>query len=280
MEGALSPELAAKYDRLRSLLAEMGSALLAFSGGVDSALVLKVGHDVLGPRLLAVTGRSPAVPPEEIEAAAALARQVGARHVVIDTEEMATEGYVRNAPDRCYFCKHELYTKLTALARQEGIRTLLDGTNRDDVGDFRPGLQAAAELSVRSPLKEAGLGKEEVRALSRWLGLPTWDKPASPCLASRIAYGIRVTPEALARIWQAESFLRSLGLQVLRVRYHEQIARIEVPEAELATVLAHRQAIVARLKELGFQYVTLDLAGFRSGSLNEVLRRSAAGASA
>lgn len=271
METASVMTVTEKHERLCEILRRIDSALIGFSGGVDSTLLLKVAVNVLGDRVLAVTGRSAAVPPEEIESATALAKRIGARHLILDTDELSVPGYVQNASNRCYFCKHELYTKLTELARREGFQTILDGTNLDDVGDHRPGMMAAAELQVRSPLKEAGLTKADIRELSRQFDLPTWDKPAAPCLASRIAYGVSVTPEALTRVWEAERFLRELGFRVLRVRYHDKIARIEVPEAEMAALLSHHKAIVARFKAIGFQWVTLDLQGFRSGSLNEVL---------
>ncbi len=252
-----------------------GGALLALSGGVDSALLLDLCAEALGPAaLLAVTSRSESLPPEELEAARAQALEAGVAHLALDGHELEIEAFQRNRPDRCFHCKDHLYGQLRRVAGERGLAHVLDGTNADDAGDHRPGRAAAERHGVRSPLLEAGLTKEWVRALSRARGLPTWDKPAEACLSSRFPYGTRVTREGLGRVEQAERALKALGFRAVRVRVHDPVARVEVPLVDLPALLAPsvREAVVRALKEAGFGYVALDLEGLRSGSLNEGLR--------
>jgi pyridinium-3,5-biscarboxylic acid mononucleotide sulfurtransferase len=268
-----TPSAHEKLDTLRRLLAELGGAVIAFSGGVDSTFLLKVAHDTLGDRALAVTARSETYPPSEAEEAINLAKQLGARHLMIDTSELSDERFAANPPDRCYYCKSELFEKLTEIARSEGLAVVVDGANHDDLDDFRPGRQAGCELGVRSPLLEVGLTKQEIRDLSREMELPTWDKPSNACLASRFPYGDRITEKQLVKLDIAEKFLRALGLSQVRVRHHGNLARIEVGADDIAKLadFGTRRLVVQKLKDLGYTYVTLDLQGYRTGAMNEAL---------
>ncbi len=269
-----SPQLVTKRERLLDLIRGLGSCAVAFSGGVDSTVVAKAAQLALGEKALAVTGTSASLAAGELEEATSLAALIGIRHEVLATGEFTQSEYLANAPDRCYHCKTELYTQLDGVAERFGVNAVLNGANLDDRGDHRPGMIAASEHRVRSPLLECELTKDDVRQLAAHWGLPVWDKPASPCLSSRIAYGEAVTPERVAMIDQAEQFLRSLGLRELRVRYHKgDLARLEVPLDALPRLAEPnvRQQLVVELKRLGFKYVTIDLEGFRSGSLNQVL---------
>ena len=267
--GAASSE--SDLRRLEAIVAGYGPTLTAYSGGVDSTVVAVVAARALGAAALAVTGVSASLSKFESAAAVSLAAELGLEHRVVDTDELSSAEYRANSGDRCYHCKAELFDRLSDIARQEGFSAVASGDNQDDLGDHRPGMRAGEERSVRRPLVEAGLGKERVRALARHLGLPNHDKPATPCLASRIPHGVSVDAGVLGRVERAEVVLRDLGFEMFRVRHHDDVARVELPEADMDRALARRREIVAGLREAGYRWVTLDLAGFRSGGLNVVL---------
>jgi len=262
-----------KEERLRKIFRELESVVVAYSGGVDSSYVAYIANAELGPRAVCITGQSASLPAYQRAEIDRIVEKFGFQHEIIQTEELENPGYSANNPDRCFFCKDELYTKLESVARGRGIQNIVDGSTVDDLGDYRPGRRAAMQHAVRSPLIEVGLSKTEVRELSRRATLPTWDKPASPCLSSRIAYGTPVTIERLSKVDRGEEILREFGFREFRVRHHDQLVRLEIAQAEMDRVMRKEvfQELAARFRELGFKYVTLDLEGFRSGSMNEVL---------
>jgi pyridinium-3,5-biscarboxylic acid mononucleotide sulfurtransferase len=263
-----------RLEELEAMIAPYGSALVAFSGGVDSSLALAVAARALPKEsVLAVTSNNETYLPSELEQAEAFVRSLGVEHLVVNTRELDDPNYARNPANRCYFCKSTLYSDLRALAQEKGYACVVDGANKDDEGDYRPGRKAAKEIGVASPLAMAGLGKAEVRELARYLGLRTWDKPALACLSSRFPYGQEITPEKLAQVAKGEEFMRSRGYEQVRVRHHGEIARLEVGAAELERAFSEREEISAELKAAGFLYVTLDLGGYKPGSLNAALEQ-------
>jgi len=268
---ALEAETQAKYEHLQAILRDMESVLVAYSGGVDSALLLKVAHDVLGARALGAIAASPAYAGEETEEAITVAEQMRIPVIKLETHELEDERYVANDFNRCYFCKTELFGQLVPLAKQHNLRYIAYGVNKDDDGDFRPGQKAAREFGVRGPLKEAGMGKHEIRAVARLLGVPVWDKPAMACFSSRIPYGSKVDIASLQMIYKAEKLLRELGFRQLRVRHHDKLARIEVERSELPRLIEDEMSRIVTdgLRKIGYTYVTVDLLGYRTGSMNE-----------
>lgn len=271
----LSEELNQKLEKLKEYIAGLGSLAVGFSGGVDSSLLTAVAHEVLGERLIAVTGADASVPEREVNEAIAFCKERGIRHILCKVDPLQEEGYRNNSPDRCYFCKHGIFTEVKRIADEYGIKYMAEGSNMDDVGDYRPGLRAAAELSVKSPLREARLNKSEIRIISRAMGLPTWSKPAYACLASRFVYGEEITEEKLHMIDQAEQFLIEHGFFEERVRMHGNIARIEVPPVDIPRLAADgiREEVYAEFRKIGFLFITLDLKGYRLGSMNETLQK-------
>ncbi len=272
----LTDELQEKLTKLEEYIRELRSLAVCFSGGVDSSFLLAVAHEVLGDNVIAVTGADASVPEREVNEAKAFCKERGIRHIICKVDPLQEEGYRNNSPDRCYFCKHGIFTEVKKIADKNGIEYMAEGSNMDDVGDYRPGLLAAAELSVKSPLREAGMNKSEIRILSKAMGLPTWSKPAYACLASRFVYGEEITEEKLHMIDQAEQFLIEHGFFEERVRLHGKIARIEVPPVDIPRLAADgvREKVYEELRKIGFLFVTLDLKGYQLGSMNATLQNN------
>jgi len=266
-------ELQQKHSVLITILNEMGSMLIGYSGGVDSTFLLKSAHDLLGDNVLAVTADSATLTGDELDEAGEVASAIGAAHLAVKTDEFESEDFIANPPERCYYCKKERFSALKDIQAARGFKWVAEGSNADDDNDWRPGTKAVRELGVRSPLKEAGLTKPDIRELSRALGLSTWDKPSAACLASRIPYGERITEDKLNQIAEAEQYLKELGFRQLRVRHHGDLAKIEVPADDMQEVIRRADEITTRIKQLGFYFVALDLAGFKSGSMNKVLNK-------
>ncbi len=262
-----------KYNQLKDNLLEMNSVAIAYSGGVDSTFLVKVAYDVLGEKAVAVTATSSTYPKRELKQAKQFAENIDIKHIIIESEETKINNFSSNPKNRCYFCKKELFSKIKQIAKKNNLHFVLDGSNADDEYDFRPGMKAIKELDVISPLKDAGLSKEEIKEISYDMHLDTWDKPAFACLASRFPYGIEITKSRLDQVEKAESFLYSLDIKQFRVRYHNDIARIEVEKNDFPLILKHSDEIIEKLKKIGFKYVTLDIEGYRTGSLNEVFHK-------
>jgi pyridinium-3,5-biscarboxylic acid mononucleotide sulfurtransferase len=270
---AVKPATQEKLERLTMLLKNLKSCAIAYSGGVDSTFLSKVAYDALRDKALAVTATSSTYPQRELEDARRYAKEIGIHHIIIHSEELDIPLFSDNSPDRCYFCKKELFHKIQQIAKDHHLNAVVDGSNADDASDYRPGARARDKLGIRSPLKEVGLTKQEIRELSSKMHLKSGEKPAFACLASRFPYGVKITKERLAQVEAAEEYLLSLGIKQCRVRYHDHIARIEVPTEEIPLILIHANMIIRRFKTLGFTYITLDIEGYRTGSMNEVLNK-------